>query len=43
MGLQAIGWEVDKSDRTYVLYKLCCGLCVEVADHLGYGNIIVFV
>ena len=34
---------MDKSDRTYVLYKLCCGLCVEVADHLGYGNIIVFV
>ena len=23
--LQAIGWEVDKSDRIYVLYKLCIG------------------
>jgi hypothetical protein len=42
-GLQALGWEVDKSDLTCVLYKLCCGLCVGVAEHLGCGNVIVFV
>ena len=32
---------MDTSDR--ILYKLYCGFCVEVAEHLGYGNIIVFV